>query len=115
MESVTVDGVTVDRCTGCRGIWFDMLEQEDLKKLRAAKKVDIGDPKLGKALNSKRDIECPKCHAPTVKMVVANHPEIQYEACATCYGVFFDAGEFTGFQEKSVLDVFRGLLSFVKK
>ncbi len=115
METVAVKGVEVDRCTGCKGLWFDMLEQEDLKKLHAAKLIDIGDPKVGKAMDAKRDIECPKCHVAMAKMVVLDHPDVRYESCSECYGVYFDAGEFTEFQGRSVLDVFRGLLSSVGK
>jgi Zn-finger nucleic acid-binding protein len=33
MESVSYQGVEVDRCAKCAGLWFDMLEAEDLKKL----------------------------------------------------------------------------------
>ena len=28
METVSVDGIEVDRCTQCYGIWFDRLERK---------------------------------------------------------------------------------------
>ncbi len=114
MESVKYEGVEIDRCTACKGLWFDMLEQEDLKKLQAAKKIDIGDAMAGKKLDFKSDIECPKCHAQMLKMVVLNQPHIRYESCSVCYGVFFDAGEFRDYKEETVADVFKDLLAIAR-
>jgi Zn-finger nucleic acid-binding protein len=31
MGSVSYQGVEVDRCTKCAGLWLDMLEAEDLR------------------------------------------------------------------------------------
>ena len=33
MELITFEGVTVDRCTACKGIWFDANEQKLLKEM----------------------------------------------------------------------------------
>ena len=33
MEKVKFQDVEIDRCINCGGMWFDMLELEDLKKL----------------------------------------------------------------------------------
>jgi Zn-finger nucleic acid-binding protein len=35
MASVPYQGIELDRCTKCGGLWLDMLEAEDLKKLRS--------------------------------------------------------------------------------
>ena len=37
MELVTVANVEVDRCTNCKGLWFDAGEIDRLKKAKAAK------------------------------------------------------------------------------
>ena len=42
---------------------------------------------------------------------IRKQANIHYEACTTCYGVFFDAGEFRDYAERSVLDFFRDLIS----
>ena len=34
-ETVSFKDIEVDRCTGCKGLWFDMLEKDDLVKIRA--------------------------------------------------------------------------------
>ena len=49
MEKVpTQDGV-VDRCVACKGLWFDMLEHEDLKAY--AKMLDVGSDEQGQVHN----------------------------------------------------------------
>ena len=43
-------------------------------------------------------------------MVVAAQTHIAYEACTVCYGVYFDAGEFTDYKHETLADWFRGLI-----
>ena len=50
-----------------------------------------------------------------ISMVDLNQPHIKYEACTVCYGVFFDAGEFKDYKEKTILDLFKDLLSRGKR
>ena len=51
MEVVTFKTIEVERCTSCKGLWFDMLKQEDLKKLSGSEVIDTGDPEIGKVYN----------------------------------------------------------------
>ena len=102
MERVRVDGIEVDRCTACRGIWFDSLEEERLKSAGAAGTIDVGDPEEGRRHNEQRRIECPRCHTRLIKMVDVEQPHIWFESCKFCYGRFFDAGEFRDLAEDGV-------------
>ena len=102
MEKVTYQQVEVDRCTRCHGIWFDMLEHEDLKRLSGSEAIDTGSAELGKANDAKTRITCPVCSVPLISMVVGGQPHISYEACTVCYGVYFDAGEFSDFREETL-------------
>ena len=104
MEKVQVQEVEVDRCTGCKGIWFDASEQEDLRKIVGSEKVDSGDRARGKVMDSIRKVNCPVCHSPMIEMVDHKHPNVHFESCHVCYGIFFDAGEFTDYKERSILD-----------
>jgi uncharacterized protein len=103
MEGVEHAGIQIDRCVVCRGLWFDMLEQEDLSKLADSDSVDVGG-KAGRNLDKTEDYDCPKCETRMVRMADRKKKGLLYEACATCYGVFFDAGEFKRFKEKTVFD-----------
>ena len=48
MERVVFEAIEIDRCTACRGIVFDSMEAERLKKLRGSESIDVGDAAVGK-------------------------------------------------------------------
>lgn len=107
MEKVTHEAIEVDRCTGCKGIWFDMLEEEHLKAIKGSESIDIGDAAEGAKLDEKRKVDCPACQTAMIPMVDRTQPHIRYEACTVCHGVFFDAGEFRDYKEETIVDFFR--------
>ena len=111
MQLVIYEGIGVERCTKCRGLWFDMLEHEHLAAIEGSEAIDLGSDELGERFNNVDDIDCPKCSSPMLKMVDANQPHIWYEGCPDCFGVFFDAGEFRDYREKTVLDFFRDIFT----
>jgi Zn-finger nucleic acid-binding protein len=103
MERVITEGGEVDRCTSCKGIWFDILEYEDLQKY--AKAIDVGSEETGMKYNKTDRINCPVCpNTPLVRMVDNDQPHIWFESCSTCHGRFFDAGEFRDLSEKTISD-----------
>ena len=115
MEKVQYESIEVDRCTDCRGIWFDMLEQEHLKALEGSEEIDIGDPEVGKQSNIIDHITCPVCDTRMIRMVDGQQPHIWFESCTVCYGVFFDAGEFRDYKQENILDFFKDLFSQERK
>ena len=115
MESVSFRSVEVDRCTGCAGLWFDLLEEEDLQMLSGSEVIDSGSAATGKNLNKTGDIKCPKCSVPMLRMVVDSQPHIWYESCPVCYGTYFDAGEFTDFKTETFMDKIKDIFSRERK
>ena len=113
MEKVTFEQIEVDRCTNCKGLWFDMLEHEHLKAMKNSESIDVGEVETGKEYDKIDKIDCPVCQTLMIRMVDKDQPHIRYEACTNCYGVFFDAGEFRDYKEETVLDFFRDI--FAKK
>ena len=112
MEEVSFRDVDVDRCTACGGLWFDLLEHEDLKKIRgAAEEIDTGDPVEGKRQDQVRKVACPKCHSQMIAVRDPEQPHIAFEQCTVCSGVFMDAGEFTDFSTVTVSEFLRDLLT----
>ncbi|MEX1032275.1 MAG: zf-TFIIB domain-containing protein [Cellvibrionaceae bacterium] len=97
----------VERCLQCKGLWLDMLEHEDLMDI--ADGVDVGDPEIGKKYNEIGHISCPVCpNSKMLRMVDAKQTHIWFESCPTCYGRFYDAGEFKDLSEYTISD-------FIKK
>ena len=109
MEIVRYQDIEIDRCTNCKGIWFDMLEHEDLKKISGSESIDSGSAELGKKQDKQGGIICPACDVPLINMVVSAQPHISYEACTVCYGVYFDAGEFTDFREETFAESWKSI------
>lgn len=95
MEQVEFEGVEVDRCKGCKGIWFDVGETDWLLGADSATAIDTGDPDVGKHTNQISRYRCPRCDGGMMRRTDPKRTEIQYEECTSCRGSFFDAGEFT--------------------
>ena len=110
-EKVRYRSIVVDRCTGCRGIWFDMLEAQQLKTIDGSEKIDVGDAKQGRRYNAVEATTCPRCVTQMNVRADDDQPHIAYEYCEICHGMFFDAGEFRDFKEETILDYFRDLFS----
>ena len=93
LRSVTFQKTEVDRCEKCEGIWFDAMEQKELRRVEGSEVIDPGtvrDP----ALDAKDVVICPRDQARMVRMVDPARPKIWLESCPVCGGVFLDAGEF---------------------
>jgi Zn-finger nucleic acid-binding protein len=104
MQQITYAHITVERCLGCKGIWFDLQEQKKLMAVKGSEVIDNGSPSVGEVHNQQGDFDCPKCLHKMSKMVDHQQPHIWYEQCPGCGGVYLDAGEFTDLKDTGVLD-----------
>lgn len=111
MEQVVVEGVEVDRCLGCHGLWFDAGEAEALSHKSAAATLDDGRASDGRHYNIFDEYRCPRCGAGMARVEDARQHHIWYETCRSCQGNFFDAGEFRDLSEVTVADFFRDLMT----
>ena len=111
LEAVVYSEVEVDRCTNCKGIWFDLMEAQTLKKIQGSESIDTGDAATGSKFDKIGNINCPKCHTQMTKMVDLKQPHIRYEKCPSCYGIWFDAGEFKDYKEENLSDIFKDIFS----
>ena len=114
MGKVTFASVVVDRCTSCKGLWFDAREHERLKDLDGSEEIDAGASagaaSSGSAPSRPGDakLDCPVCHTRLIRMVDHQQPHIHFESCTVCHGTFFDAGEFRDYKEQTVSEWFKG-------
>lgn len=99
MDEITYEAVTIDRCSACGGLWFDLLEASDLKARAGSQAVDRGDRAVGAQHDAQDAIDCPRCDVAMLRMVDAQQPHIWYEACPVCHGTYFDAGEFADLKD----------------
>lgn len=107
MELMTYNNVEIDRCSCCKGIWFDAAENELLRTRKIARQIDIGDDAQGEHTNPIDRYACPRCSGSMVRMVDPRQSHIWYEKCSSCGGSFFDAGEFRDLAETTIADFFK--------
>ncbi len=116
MEQVQISGIEIDRCSRCKGIWFDKQEQRRVQHVRGSYKADIGHQAIGEHYNKLRDINCPRCDVPMgVEELKRGRLPITIETCPDCHGSYFDAGEFRDFAEPTILEFAADLLMQFKQ
>lgn len=115
MEQLEFEGTEVDRCTICKGIWFDAGEIEVMRDKEAAIAIDTGDASAGKQSKLIDRYQCPRCSGSMVRVVDPQQRHIWYETCGSCYGSFLDAGELLDLSEVSITDFFKDLATPERK
>jgi PAT family beta-lactamase induction signal transducer AmpG len=115
MEQIDYEGTEIDRCTICKGIWFDAGEIDVLRDKQAAAAIDIGDEKSGKQSNAIDHYQCPRCSGAMVRVVDPEQTHIWYETCSSCHGSYLDAGEMRDLSTMTTLDVFKSLATPERK
>jgi len=96
MKKTELDGVLVDKCSTCGGVWLDANELEMLKYDKGKGKDDLLTEARNEVIQEKKRLItvvglCPKCQGHSLKSFVRSGVEI--DQCPVCYGIFFDHGE----------------------
>jgi uncharacterized protein len=109
MKVVKYDYVQVDKCTNCNGIWFDIMEREDLLALKDSESIDSGKAPLKIDTDNNQPVICPKCNVKMLLMhdILQNH--IEFEKCGSCHGIFLDATEFSDLKIQDIPEFFKSL------
>lgn len=109
MEPVAFQGVEVDRCVQCHGIFFDARGHLQLKDIKGSEVIDTGTAATGRQTDKRENVSCPRCGTRMVQVADTDQHHITLDACSGCLGVFFDAGEFKDFKTYNLADYIRGL------
>ena len=88
-----VEGVTVNRCPACEGVWFDAHEltqllAEDARHVSALLRGRSHDEADG------RRAQCPRDGATLLRFYSAIDKSVIIDACPECHGIWLDGGEF---------------------
>ena len=96
LREAKVEEVLLDKCDACRGVWFDFAEMErvTVKERRALRDV-MGSVETGEHTQPAVDehLNCPRCGDVLLTVRSTEHPDLQIEACLSCYGRWLDGGE----------------------
>ncbi len=85
----TAEGVVVDFCTSCKGVWFD--KNELAQYIEISKDI----PELDEMKEAAKDTDliCPKCNGFLEELPFSSKSKLMIDRCQECGGIFFDAGE----------------------
>lgn len=90
MQAIFLNGVEIDRCTACAGLWFDWSELGRVSRR----------PMVSKRVAEATGRPCPRCKVDLVGAVLP--PGITVERCGSCVGYFLEAGELEAFTGRSL-------------
>ncbi len=96
MKKQTLDGVLIDKCENCQGVWLDANELDKLKYDDGKNREELLREATAEVIQEKQRLVttvgmCPKCQRKSLKAFIRSGIEI--DQCPSCYGIFFDHGE----------------------
>ena len=93
LSGFDVDGVVVDRCSNCNGIWFDARELNRVLEEDARQVAALRRGALHEELEGKKGF-CPRDGSELLRVYSAIDHSVILDACAQCRGIWLDSGEF---------------------
>ena len=92
MIVLEIEGIEIDHCIGCGGVWLDGGELELL--LDAADTRDRLMAKLaGNIAAKERKLRCPLCKKKMDKVRYGDKEPVVLDKCGSGHGLWFDKGE----------------------
>ena len=88
----TIEGVQLDRCTTCSGVWFDSSELEALVRMKRGSLDDIRKGRSQDGLNQKRGY-CPRDGVALLRAYSSRDRDLILDTCPQCRGLWLDGGE----------------------
>lgn len=100
MYVAEIDGVELDLCADCRGIWFDRGELDLLLG-------GGGLPQLAGAETAERPRSCPLCRRRMVKLNIGPEGRVLVDSCPAGCGLWFDDRELSELVDNLARDGWR--------
>jgi len=109
LKTIEVDGLKVEKCELCSGIWFDFGELDEL--LDAAPIAEFKNEVKNNMGDDNLKVQCPRCkgNGNMIQVTSLKNPEVHIDTCSVCYGQWLDGGEFEKLTKNSFLSKIRSL------
>ena len=97
LDVQTIDGVTLDLCHSCGGLWLDRFELDKLDEPHEALAAELASffaAHTGETVDHEQRLSCP--HHPEVVMMrrfFSVRRQVELDECPQCAGIWLDAGE----------------------
>jgi len=86
------EGIELDWCLDCRGLWFDEGELELLGE-KAGRAIDTGEiGRLARGEERTQARDCPRCRKAMEQVRLDADADVQVDRCSP-HGIWFDRGE----------------------
>ena len=112
LQEIKLDEILLDKCGLCGGVWFDFAEMERLvaKDRRTLTRI-LGDaaPRAHELPDEDARLVCPRCSDALLTVRSTEHPDLQVDACLTCYGRWLDGGELGRVRDQGLFDKVKDL------
>ncbi len=86
IHEMKIEGVDLDFCSGCKGIWFDKDEMAFMVELH----VDMPELEKVKKNAKKTDYDCPRCGSKLEEMKFSKPKDLLVDRCPQCHGIWLD-------------------------
>lgn len=83
-------GMIIDRCTKCKGLWFDVGEISQFLQSEQLKENFLEPAEPGETINDSGARQCPRCSKVMTQPVVGG---VRVDICDSCSGIWLDHGE----------------------
>ena len=93
MQQFLVQGVALERCSSCSGIWFDARELSQLLEQDARQVALLRRGNVKQQLEGKKGL-CPRDGSELLRVYSSINRSVIIDACADCRGIWLDGGEF---------------------
>lgn len=102
------DGVEIDYCDACRGIWLD---PEEMTALLGAGAQAALAPEPGEVLPKEAQRRCPRCRGYMRKRAAGAKSPVTVDLCRRGHGLWLDAGELRALVAQSPSDPVYGRMA----
>ena len=93
MNVFSIEGVALERCSSCSGIWFDARELSQLLEQDARQVASLRWGRDNQELERKKGF-CPRDGSELLRVYSSINQSVIIDACASCRGIWLDGGEF---------------------
>ena len=103
LERTAFQGIEIDVCKKCGGVWFDHGELDDVMREAMAQPQSVArlDPQAGAPTKQTphRELTCPRCQKPMAAGIFGKTSNIELDRCPQCSGQWADGGELSALVE----------------
>jgi Zn-finger nucleic acid-binding protein len=97
LQRVNAEGVELDKCHKCNGIWFDRGEFEKLRDLGLTDVEEAIEKEFGHPDYQQDTVNgymhCPRCDGRLSSHIYTYVDPVRVDTCLKCLGVWLDEGE----------------------